>query len=209
MFADSQIVVVKNPCEQWVERLKELDSEAWDFLLRRYGNELRQDILKSLRRRGLSAALVDDIEQETWLTAVRRIDEFVWESENKFYRWLRVISLNHIHTYRRMLYRETSIEDFQCDEDLDYCLGMWGLHHDSPEETVVLHEQLSALDRALRILKPHEREMVVRWLMGEPPRELARVYQMKPRSVSMLLLRAKGKIEAQLMLFEVTGHTSD
>jgi hypothetical protein len=49
-------------------------------------------------------------------------------------------------------------------------------------------------------LKPQEREMLLRWIMGEKPRDLAAVYHMKSHSVSMVLLRAKEKIEANLLL---------
>lgn len=83
---------------QWVDRIKRLDEDAWDVMLRNHAGDLRRDIAISLRKRGLSEELVDDIEQETWLTAVRKIAEFVWVDEDKFYRWLRAISLNHIYS---------------------------------------------------------------------------------------------------------------
>ena len=67
------------------------------------------------------------------------------------------------------------------------------------EEEVIWHEMLSALDKAMRRLKPREREMLTRWLMGETPRDLADVWHMKPRTVSMILLRARNKIETLLL----------
>src|SRR5690349_3104606 len=39
--------------EGWVERLKGLESKAWDDLVRCYGDELRSDIQSSIRKRGL------------------------------------------------------------------------------------------------------------------------------------------------------------
>lgn len=188
---------------QWPEQIKRLDPEAWDLLLMNHAGDLRQDILISLRKRRLPEELVDDIEQETWITAVRKMAEFVWEDEDKFYRWIHAISLNHILTYKRALERSLSMADLRDDElddDLERFPAVWnaGSGQESVEAEVILREQMSALDKALRTLKPQEREILMRWLMGETPRELALAYHMKPRSVSMLLLRAKAKIEANI-----------
>jgi RNA polymerase sigma factor (sigma-70 family) len=188
---------------QWPEQIKRLDPEAWDLLLMNHAVDLRHDILISLRKRRLPEELVDDIEQETWVTAVRKMAEFVWEDEDKFYHWLRAISLNHVHTYRRVMGRYPAMADLHeedIDEDLERFPESWNAAsgRESVEDEVILREQMSALDRAMRTLKPHEREILLRWLMGERPRELALAYQMKPRSVSMLLLRAKGKIEENI-----------
>lgn len=106
-----------------------------------------------------------------------------------------------------MLGRYLSIQDLQEDQiegDLDRFIALWGMggSDNSVEEAVVLREQMAALDKAMRPLKPQEREILMRWLMGETPRELAIHYKMKPRSVSMLLLRAKDKIEANLVTLQ-------
>jgi RNA polymerase sigma factor (sigma-70 family) len=189
--------------EQWVAALKILDSQAWDMLLRYHADELRRGIQASLAKRGMPASLVDDIEQETWLTAVRKITEFHWEDVDRFFRWLRVISLNHILTYRRKQGDQISMDD-STDSDVDDMLeqfyNLYSPANPSIEDEVARREQLSAVDRAMRELKPQEREMLLRWVMGEKPRDLARDYNMKAHSVSMVLLRAKEKIEANLLL---------
>jgi RNA polymerase sigma factor (sigma-70 family) len=190
---------------QWPEQIKRLDPDAWDLLLRNHAGDLRNDIIISLHKRGLPEELAEDIEQETWLTAVRGIAAFVWVDENKFYHWLRAISLNHIHTYQRALARVTSLADWQdddTDDDLERFAAAWNAGPDGVEDDVILHEQMAALDKAMRSLKAVEREILMRWLMGERPRQLALAYHMKPRSVSMLLLRAKDKIEATFVYLE-------
>ncbi len=194
--------VTGRPYAQWVAQLKRLDAEAWDVLLRNYASDLRHDIAVSLRKRGLPDELADDIEQETWLTAVRKMGEFVWEDEDKFYHWLRAIALNHIRTYRRVQGKHFSIGDFrysEIDDDLDQFLAEWQESEEGIEERIVLREQLSALDAAMRTLKSQEREILMRWLYGETPRQLALTYRMKPRSISMLLWRAREKIETNLV----------
>jgi RNA polymerase sigma factor (sigma-70 family) len=191
---------------QWPEQIKQLEPEAWDLLLRNHAGDLRHDILISLHKRGLPEELVDDIEQDTWLTAVRGMATFVWVDENRFYHWLHAISLNHIHTYQRALARFSSMADWRDEDtdndDLERFPAEWNAGHGGVEDDVILHEQMSALDQAMRSLKPLEREILMRWLMGERPRQLALAYHMKPRSVSMLLLRAKAKIEANIVYLQ-------
>jgi RNA polymerase sigma factor (sigma-70 family) len=192
-----------NPHGIWVEAVKNLQPEAWEDLLKYYAEELRRDIEISLRKRSLPPDLIGDIEQETWLTAVRKIKDFTWESDEKFYRWLRVISLNHVRTYGRLRSQSFSIDDFR-EQDSDYI----GSAHEffeallsqegSLEDEVILKEEFLALDQALRPLKPEAREIFLRWLMGETPKQLALVYKIKPHSISQGISRIKQQIRENL-----------
>lgn len=189
--------------ERWVAALKNMDAQAWEMLLQVYADELRNGIQASLGKRGLSPSLADDIEQETWLTAVQKIGEFRSEDVDKLFRWLRAISLNHVYTYARQSRRYVSIDD-QTDEDIENSLErfyqVYGLTRRAIEDAIAWQEQLIAIDLAMSDLRPQEREIFTRWLMGETPKQLAAVYPLKPRSISMLLLRAKEKIEGNLLL---------
>src|SRR5215204_4973856 len=174
-----------HPYAQWVKRLKDFDAEAWDVLLQYNAVDLRRDIRASLQKRGLAEDLVDDIEQETWLTAVRKIGDFIWENEEKLYNWLRVIALNHIRMYQRGMSKNLLINDIvpsDTDEELDRFQAAWGEAQKTVEDAIVLRELYTALDKALATLKSNEQEIFVSWLMGEAPRRLALTYHMKPRS---------------------------
>jgi RNA polymerase sigma factor (sigma-70 family) len=196
--------VQRHPYGRKGERLKSLNAEAWDLLLRQYAADLRQDIRISVRKRGLSEDIVDDIEQETWLTAVRKISEFNWDNEVKLYNWLRVIALNHIRMYQRQRLNQKTdsvddnANDDHTDNELEKFQKLWGEYESSIEDAIVLGELYAALDSALHSLKPIEQEILVRWITGEQPRHLAVIYGIKPRTVSMQLLRAKDKIKVYL-----------
>ena len=189
--------------DKWLLSLKAMDSEAWDMLLRLYADDLRRGIQASLARRGMPASMVDDVEQETWLTAVRKIGEFQWQDEDKLFHWLRAISLKHVFTFERRRDDALSMDDSaDADEDaaLERFYNLHSMTSGSIEDDIIRRDQLIAVDAAMRTLKPREREILMRWLMGEKPRDLAQIYHLKPRSVSMVLLRAKEKIEANLLL---------
>jgi RNA polymerase sigma factor (sigma-70 family) len=182
-----------------MESIKNRNAESWDILVDSFADRLREDIQKSLRKYGLPATMAEDISQESWLTAIRNIDVFVWQDENRFYHWLRVISCNHIHRAYRHIRTEVSIDDYENAEDeLTSFFEAYRLQGRNVEDEVVAREQMESLVEALHTLKPVEGEIFIRWLMGETPKILAADYHKLPRTISMLVLRAKQKVEATL-----------
>jgi RNA polymerase sigma factor (sigma-70 family) len=190
-----------NPYYQWVDSLKRGDPEAWKQIIKFHGGELRYEINISLRRRGMSAELTDDIEQQTWETAISAIRNFEFKTPDKLDHWLRVISLNHVRKMKRDLERQVSIDDFEDsteETELEQFYAQYGLYNQGVEERIILHERMIVIDYALRQLKPQESEIFLRWLMGEKPRELAIHYNKRPQTISMILMRTKQKIKDQL-----------
>lgn len=201
MSQETETKSAKQLYQQWLKQLKNRDEEAWDILIKYYAEDLRRDILNSLRKRRLPEEWLDDIEQESWLTAIKRIEDFVWESEEKFYHWIRVISLNHLRRYQRIEGRGISIadsEDADVVDELENFVDSWQSYEMSVEDQAELKEVYAALDTALRSLKPREQEILLHWLAGKKPRELAVMYNIQASSISMLLMRAKDKIRASL-----------
>ncbi len=184
----------------WVQSVKNLDPRTWMELVDSFAPRLRDDIRASLKTRQMSLDLADDIEQDTWTTAIRRINVFVWVDEDRFQHWLHVIALNHIRTYRRKQGRHSSLDDYEDSEmerKLDQFFETFLWNEATIEDEVILRERLQALDRVMQVLRPVEREIVIRRTMGETPRELAREYGRTPRDISMLVWRARKKIEAE------------
>ncbi len=195
--------------EQWVERLKKLETRAWDDLVRCYSDELRTDIQSSIRKRGLPLDWAPDIEQDTWTTAIQKIQEFEWQTVDKFYHWLRVIALNRIRMLKRKQYDDLfsmdAIEDNESNSgiSLDNFLYSNGISETSAEQKLIYRERIGLLEGALRELKPRDREILLRRMIcGETPRELALVYGLEARSISMILLRAKQTLERHLAASE-------
>jgi RNA polymerase sigma factor (sigma-70 family) len=184
-----------------IEQLKQMNGLAWAELLNRYGTTLHRDTIASLRRRGLSPDLADDVVQETWMTAVRKIGEYVYTGEDKLYHWLRAIAFNHVRNLGRAQRQTVSFDEFddnaEAGPNLDYFLFANALVDDSVEDEVLLREQLAGLDQTMQSLRPQERELLVRALVWrETPEQLAQVYGIKPRTISQILWRAKQRIQS-------------
>jgi RNA polymerase sigma factor (sigma-70 family) len=189
----------------WIESVRNREPESWDVLVDSYADTLRGDIRQSLIKHSLSLDLLEDISQATWLTAFRNIPSFVWESEDRFYHWLRVISCNHVHRARRQAGREVSVDDHESDErEMLSFFETYRLQGRIVEDEVEANEQMLALVQALRTLKPEEREILVRWLMGDTPQVLAAEYHKLPRTISVTVWRAKQKVEARLAYIQST-----
>jgi RNA polymerase sigma factor (sigma-70 family) len=187
----------------WIFLLKQFEQRAWDKLMRFYAADLRQDIARSLRKRGLDDTYIEDIEQETWLTAVEKIKKFEYQDEAKLYNWLRTISVNHIRTLLHKRKNNTSLDQFEERDDSDLPLDMFlfahGQYADSPEHTVLVNDMLRAIQEAFAHLRPIEREVLMRRIVGgEAPRDLAPEYGMQPNSISVMLVRSIKAVRVQL-----------
>jgi RNA polymerase sigma factor (sigma-70 family) len=182
-------------------RLQENDSAAWDELLGVYSALLRRDIIQSLLRRSLPVDWLDDVEQQTWLTVVRLIGNFVWENEHKFYNWFRSIATFHIKNLTRKLKKQyVSLEDIDEDIDdsglsLDFFLYIHGLIEEGPETQLALRESFKIIHQAMEMLKPREREILLRRILyNESTQQMAKDYGVKPESISVILVRTKQAI---------------
>ena len=186
-----------------VDKLKRMDSRMWEHIFENYTATLTYDISNSLRKRDLPLEFVDDILQETWLTAVEKILDFQCEGDGKFYNWLRVIALNHVRNYWRKNRQNVSfeaIDETQSPNALDYFLQTEGLAINDVENQAAVHEQLIQLDKLLCELSSRDREIVLRRLvMDEKPEELALRYpDLKVQSISQLICRVRKNLRHRL-----------
>jgi len=186
-----------------VDKLKRMDSRMWEHIFENYTATLTYDVANSLRKRDLPLEFADDILQETWLTAVEKIQDFQCDGDGKFYNWLRVIALNHVRNYWRKNRQNISfdaIEETQSPNALDYFLQTEGLAVNDVENQVSVREQLSQLDKLLGELNSRDREIVLRRLvMDEKPEELALHYpDLKVQSISQLICRVRKNLRHRL-----------
>ncbi len=186
-----------------VDKLKRMDSRMWEHIFENYTATLTYDVSNSLRKRDLPIEFADDILQETWLTAVEKIQDFQCDGDGKFYNWLRVIALNHVRNYWRKNRQNVSfeaIDETQSPNALDYFLQTEGLAVNDVENQVAVREQLVQLDKLLCELNSRDREIVLRRLvMDEKPEELALRYpDLKVQSISQLICRVRKNLRHRL-----------
>jgi RNA polymerase sigma factor (sigma-70 family) len=197
------------PCDcskHCIHRLKAREQEAWDFAFRHYDDPLARKIYFFLAKRGLpfDDATIDDIRQQTWITATRRIDDFIpqFNPANNgcgFGAWLNAIAFNHVRNLGRKLADDVSFDDYDEPGDgvpsLDHFEYTNGLSEGSADEVIDFQEALSEAEAILSQLSPRDREIFIRrHAYGETPRALAREYKLPPKTISQILTRAKRSI---------------
>jgi len=191
--------------QSWVEKLKTGDELAWEILVARHAPDLRRAIQQQLQSNGLPPDLLDDVEGETWRTAIRKIAGFTWMGDDKLRNWLCSIAHHHIQTFarvdRKYLPSMEDVEGRSLENEfaLDLFLFSNGLVDMSAEDCVLLTERLAELDSALQALSPRDREIFLASLLDNVDRaELAERYEIEEDSVSQILWRSKNRLRGLL-----------
>lgn len=180
------------------------NTQVWDALMRRYTRDLRGHIGQSLRKWGLPPEWVDDVEQDTWITAVTKIAEFTWQGDDKLYNWLRTIAFQHVRTlHRKWKDQGPSFDELDDNPENELSLDLFcyahGMYEDSPEQSVILRETMQAVEQAMRYLKPEAQEILIRRLMlRETPAQMSLHLGIAPERISGILFRAKEALRTQL-----------
>src|SRR5574339_1141003 len=76
--------------EELIQYLKINSEVVWDYTHHKYEVQLHNDVRRLLYQASLSydAQSCDDIQQQTWVTAIQNIKTFRWTENGKFYAWL-------------------------------------------------------------------------------------------------------------------------
>jgi DNA-directed RNA polymerase specialized sigma24 family protein len=212
------------PCdsEEGVEKLKKRDEQTWEQLIRCYSGRLQHDIMTSLLKRSMPDWSLLDIEQETWMIADKRINQFRWRGPESLYHWLRVISLYRILSRlpRAKLTEGTislqEIDDPVSDNGDWFDRFLWHntLVQDSPENELISREERTEY---LRLLladedRTHVEIAIMRWVEGKKPQALAGIFGIDARVISRILwsLRKRlGSLDSFLKTGFVENTTSN
>lgn len=192
----------------FVDRLKRKnppDAEAWKQLLVEYKPLLRAAARRSLAKYHLPEDCVDDIEQKTWVTVYRRIDDFEPGHANALRNWLGSIQHNHV----RNLSREPSPMSMDVDAGEREAGDRPAPQYPDPQaknpESEVIHDETrreiwSALELALEELSARDREIVVRRVLWkEDVQALADEYHLKVQTIYQITSNTKRKLQNYLL----------
>jgi RNA polymerase sigma-70 factor (ECF subfamily) len=172
--------------QDWIRQSREGDHEAFAALIGRY-----QHMVHSLTFR-MTGSLADseDLAQETFILAFRRLDSF--RAESKFSSWLCQIAVNACLNWKqRQARRERSLQDWAEHEQV---FGGSGTAMSPAEE-----EKARRVQGALLKLSPKQRAAVVLTVYeGMNHAEAARTLGCSETTVSWRLFAARAKLKRLL-----------
>ncbi len=114
-------MVACQPSQMLFEKAQAGDRDAFQELVGRFSERLRNQIRARMGRRLRERLELDDLHQETLLRALKSIGRVTWDGEERFYRWLSSIAehlilvvdagnlVHNMHqAYERLQFGETS-----------------------------------------------------------------------------------------------------
>jgi RNA polymerase sigma-70 factor (ECF subfamily) len=190
--------------------LRRGDEEAFRKLVREYHAPLRRLALGYVR----SAAVADEVVQETWLGVVHGIGTF--EGRSSLRTWIFRILANTAKTRAEREGRTVPLSAFGSDDDdasvdpsrfFDQQHERWPGHWASPparwdelpEEHLAGRETLDALQRAIHALPPVQRQVIVlRDIEGWPAEEVCALLGLSVGNQRVCLHRARSRVRQAL-----------
>jgi RNA polymerase sigma-70 factor, ECF subfamily len=161
--------------------------DSFAQLMTHYYGQIERYFMRHVRER----TLAEDLTQETFIDAFRRLDRFA--PDRPFAAWLyRIAHFNLLHAWRQQRSRHAQSLDRMLELQGD---SVTGLHQsDSVDQT---HER-ELIARSLQVLSPTLREaLVLQSVYGLTGEEIARLLGVQPAAVRQRVARAKHQFRQQ------------
>ena len=153
--------------EQLVKSYVEGNNEAFDALLLRHQSKLFSYIMRIVRNRDIA----DDIFQETFIKAVRVIDEGRYVDSGKFLSWILRIAHNQVIDYFRARKQNRQVNESEAGYDM---LAAMRLAEGSVEDAMVSEQTEREVRALVEMLPAEQREVVLmRYFGGLSFKEIA------------------------------------
>lgn len=148
-----------------LEQLRKGRTEAFDLLLARHHNYLRQLVDLQLDRQLRSRVDVSDVIQETQLEVVRRLESYLREPPLPFRLWLRKLACDcvrslrrhHLETGKRNIFRELALPEKSSLLLAERLLARGA----SPSEQLDKKEKIKRVQLAISALPEGDREVLL------------------------------------------------
>lgn len=186
------------------QRLRQADDKALAQLFRLHRFKLERMAHFRMDPRLTQRLSVDDLLQEAWLDARKRISRFQADGFTSSLVWLRLVlqqtladaHRKHLGARQRDLRRERSLAAPWQDTSASLALHLLGLHS-SPSRAVQREEQLDLLQQAIDGMDPMDQEILaLRYFEELSNTECAEALQITQKNASIRHVRALRRLRA-------------
>jgi RNA polymerase sigma-70 factor (ECF subfamily) len=173
-----------------IERARRGDMEACELLMRRHNRRLYRVIRSVLR----TDSEVEDTMQDTYLAALRNLDQF--EGRSKFGTWLLKIATNAALARMRQRMRVIALDDLP---DLDGPMMDLDAGVATPEQQVSSYEMVGIVEEAIdRLPYDYRQVFMLRTVEALDTEETADVLGLNEEAVRQRLHRAREMLQASI-----------
>lgn len=183
-----------------LQRLRNGDEEAFGELFDKYRARLFQIVSVRLDRRLAGRVDADDILQETYLDAAKRVDNFLNHPSGSFFVWLRLVATQtmtniyrrHLEVQMRDVRRDVSMHSGKGTESSTKPILMQLLGRlTSPSGAAIRDETVEQVMQSLQDLKEMDREIIMlRHFEQLENKEIAEVLGIQEKAASIRYVRA-------------------
>ncbi len=199
-----------------VNRVVQHDLDALAVLFSHYRDRLWRTVQFRMDARLRGRVDADDILQEAWLDAVKRVDSFLLDASRSIFVWFRLIvsqtlvdvHRRHITAQKRSASMEFSIHSGWSAASTSMSLSFHLLGHlTSPSQALVRQELSQQLDAALSGMNEIDREVLaLRHFEELSNREAAQVIGISEQAASVRYMKALGRLKR---VMEAVSRISD
>lgn len=154
--------------QELVALAKDGDGAAANQLCTLYADRVRWMVRLHMGKELRSQLESMDLVQETLLRALGGLDDFTYENEGDFVRWLSKItenelrgSLRRLHAEKRDIRREVRLDDYRSTAGGAFVGTPEPIRTTTPSVVTSKREDLVKLEKALDALKPEYREAII------------------------------------------------
>ena len=184
--------------QQLVTLAKAGDDKALDQLCRIYGERIRRIIRLRLNRELRVKLDSMDLVQDALFNAMRGLEDFTYENEGDFLRWLSRIAqntlghhLDKLNADKRDIRREVRLEECEATTEDRFSRIPVPARATTPSVIMSRKEDLDKLEKAIDKLKPEHKEVIVLAKIEELSyKEIGDRFGKSVDAVGMLLSRA-------------------
>ena len=188
--------------ERLVERLRTGDEDAFMELIR----DLNPSLLRVARMFVPTAAVAEDVVQETWLAVLKGIERF--EGRSSLKTWIFRILTNTAKTRGERERRSVPFSALDTEEggfepaverSRFTGTGQWAvLPRAWPEDRLLAKETLSVIERAIERLPPSQQLITLRDVEGWTADEVRNALELSETNQRVLLHRGRSKVRRAL-----------
>jgi RNA polymerase sigma-70 factor (ECF subfamily) len=188
----------RNQTQQLLVLAKAGDTAALNKLCAVYGERVRRIIRLRMGNELRSRLESMDLVQDAFISALRGLENFTYQNEGDFLRWISKIAenrlrdnLDQLHADKRDIRKEIPLKDNRRDTQSSFIMTNEPVNATTPSIIMSKRENLDKLEKAIDKLKPEYREVVILTrLENLSYKEAADRLGKTPDAVRMLLSRA-------------------
>jgi len=190
--------LVTQKTQQLVALAKKGDQSALNHLCGLYAERIRRMVRLRMGPELRTQLESMDLVQDALLAAIQELDDFTYQDEGDFLRWLSIIAENtirdnidRIHAGKRDVRRQMSLDSVAAQSDGGRIPARYPAATTTPSVLVARSEELDRLERAMDQLKDEYRHVIVlAKIEGLSYRQIGQQLGKSPDAVGMLLCRA-------------------